>query len=113
MKPSLAIVAILSLTLAASAEELAQPDVKVIENSIGMKLVLVPAGEFLMGRAEAREELRKTFPQYGKSRDGLDRLELADEVPQHKVRITKAFYLGQHEVTVGKFRRLVFSGFVP
>ena len=113
MKLPLAFVAILYLAVAASAEELAKPDVKAIANSIGMKLVLVPAGEFQMGRAETREELRKTFPQYGKSRDGANRLELADEVPQHKVRITKAFYLGQNEVTVGQFRRFVDSGYRP
>jgi formylglycine-generating enzyme required for sulfatase activity len=113
MKLPLAFVMILCLAVAASAEEPAKPDVKVIENSIGMKLVLVPAGEFQMGRAETREELRKIFPQYGKERTGADRLELADELPQHKVRITRAFYLGQHEVTVGQFRRFVDSGYRP
>ncbi|WP_231502219.1 formylglycine-generating enzyme family protein [Paracidovorax avenae] len=32
---------------------------------------------------------------------------LADEAPVHTVRITRAFYLGQTEVTVGQFRRFV------
>jgi formylglycine-generating enzyme required for sulfatase activity len=59
-------------------------------NSIGMKMVLIPAGEFTMG-----------------SSDGD-----SDEKPPHKVRITKPFYLGQYEVTVGQFRQFVNeSGF--
>jgi formylglycine-generating enzyme required for sulfatase activity len=88
-------------------------ELKVIENSLGMRLVLIPAGDFLMGRGETSEQLKQTFPQYGKSRDGNDRLELADELPQHKVRITRPFYLGQYEVTVGQFRQFVESGYQP
>jgi formylglycine-generating enzyme required for sulfatase activity len=57
-----------------------------IANSIGMKLVLIPAGEFTMG--SPREE---------KDRH-------ADEGPTHPVRISKAFYLGVHEVTQKQFR---------
>ena len=30
-----------------------------------------------------------------------------DEKPQHRVRITRPFYLGVHEVTRGQFRRFV------
>ena len=41
-------------------------------------------------------------------------LKLADEGPVHRVRITRAFWLGQHEVTVGQFRRFIeASGHVP
>ena len=41
-------------------------------------------------------------------------MELVDEAPVHKVRITRPFYLGQHEVTVGQFRRFVeASGYQP
>ena len=31
----------------------------------------------------------------------------ADEKPAHRVRITRGFYLGKYEVTVGQFRRFV------
>jgi hypothetical protein len=58
-------------------------------NSIGTKLKLIPAGEFLMGSPES-------------DKDALDH-----EKPQHRVRITKPFYLGMHQVTVGQLRRFV------
>ena len=61
----------------------------IITNSIGMKLVLIPAGEFLMGSPDS-------------DKDAAD-----DEKPQHRVRITRPFYLGATEVTVGQFRRFV------
>ena len=54
---------------------------KLITNSIGMKLVLIPAGEFLMGS-----------PDDDKDAD-------IDEKPRHQVRITRPFYLGATEVT--------------
>jgi formylglycine-generating enzyme required for sulfatase activity len=56
-------------------------------NSIGMKLVLVPAGEFRMGSAKG---------EAGRSGDEK----------QHLVRITP-FYLGVTEITVGQFRQFV------
>lgn len=53
-----------------------------------MKLVRIEPGEFQMGSPAAEE---------GRS----------DDEPQHRVRITRPFYLGQCEVTVGQFRRFV------
>ena len=83
---------------------------QVIENSLGMKFVRVPAGEFLMGSEESPESLARAYPQYERSRF----VKLGDEAPVHRVRITRAFLLGQHEVTVGQFRRfLAESGYVP
>lgn len=101
------------LAALANASEPVRSEPTVITNSIGMKLVLIPAGEFLMGTRESPRELQQTFPQYGKDRYGQDRLELADERPQHQVHISKSFYLGQHEITVGQFRRFVESGYTP
>lgn len=81
-----------------------------IANSLGMKFVLVPAGEFLMGSDESPEALAKAYPQYGRERFA----QLGDEAPVHKVRITRPFYLGQYEVTVGQFKRfLAASGYAP
>ena len=58
-----------------------------ITNSIGIKLVLIRAGNFRMGSPESDKD----------ARDG--------ESPQHRVRITKPFYLGKFEVTRGDFRK--------
>jgi len=63
-----------------------------ITNSIGMKLVLIPAGEFLMGSPDSDKEARD------------------DEKPQHRVRITRPFYLGVTEVTQGQYRAVTGQG---
>jgi len=76
---------------------------RIVTNSLGMTLVEVPAGEFLMGNADAPEKLAKAFPAIEKRR--ID--ELADEVPLHKVRITKPFFMGAHEVTIAQFKKFV------
>jgi sulfatase modifying factor 1 len=79
-------------------------------NSLGMAFVKLPAGEFLMGSDEAPESLARAYPQLPAARFA----ELDDEGPVHRVRITRAFWMGQHEVTVGQFRRFVeASGYLP
>jgi len=62
---------------------------KLVTNSIGMQLVGIEPGEFLMGSPE--------------SDTGAD----SDEKPQHRVRITKAFSLGIHEVTQGQYQAVM------
>src|SRR5262249_38059964 len=61
---------------------------KQITNSIGMKLVLIPAGKFTMG-SPAGEKKRA-----------------AGEGPQHEVEITKPFYLGVYEVTQEEYEKV-------
>jgi sulfatase modifying factor 1 len=60
-----------------------------ITNTLGMKLVLIPQGEYVMGAPEG------------------DDLARSDEKPRHRVVISRDFYLGAHEVTVGQFRAFV------
>jgi sulfatase modifying factor 1 len=76
---------------------------RTLTNSIAMTLVEIPLGEFLMGNSDAPEKLAKAFPAIEKRR--ID--ELADEVPVHKVRITKPLYMGAHEVTIAQFKKFV------
>ena len=87
-----------------------EPPAKTAENSLGMPFVLVPAGSFLMGSDEAADSLAKAYPDVPAERFS----QLSDEAPVHRVIISKAFWLGRTEVTVGQFRRfLAASGYVP
>jgi formylglycine-generating enzyme required for sulfatase activity len=62
---------------------------KEIENSIGMKLKLIPKGDFMMGSPK----------------DEKDRSE--DEGPQHRVWITKPFYMGVYTVTQKQYEKVM------
>jgi formylglycine-generating enzyme len=71
-----------------------------IVDSIGIKLVYIPPGEFAMGSGESEVAVRKAFRLAGD-------VDLSGEFPQRKVRIAKGFYLGAFHVTVGQFRQFV------
>ncbi len=73
-----------------------------ITNGIGMKLVLVPAGEFMMGSSQ--EEIKIWNDWFRRQGNGMN---VDNEGPQHRVRITRPFYLGVCHVTVGQFRKFV------
>jgi formylglycine-generating enzyme required for sulfatase activity len=60
-----------------------------IVNSIGMILVAIPAGEFLMGAPDSDDLAQK------------------DEKPRHRVRLSQSFFLGEREITVAQFRAFV------
>lgn len=62
-----------------------------ITNSLGMKLKLIPAGEFLMGSPNSDGNVS------------------ADEQPEHRVRITEPFYLGVTEVTQRQWKAVMKS----
>ena len=108
-RPALLLCLLLAVS-AATAEVPGSALPKQAENVLGMKFVLIPEGDFMMGSEESPDSLAQAFPQYDRKRFE----QLGDEAPVHKVRITRAFYLGQHEVTVGQFRRfLQASGYTP
>jgi formylglycine-generating enzyme required for sulfatase activity/tRNA A-37 threonylcarbamoyl transferase component Bud32 len=72
-------------------------------NSLGMTLVRIEPGEFLMGSTKQQiDMLLKQFPDAKRER-------IDAEQPQHPVKITRPFYLAAHQVTVGQFRRFIES----
>jgi|688.fasta_scaffold06594_17 formylglycine-generating enzyme required for sulfatase activity len=62
---------------------------KEITNSIGMKLVLIPKGTFMMGSPESEE--------------GRDK----NDETQHEVTISKDYYLGVYEVTQAQYEKMM------
>jgi formylglycine-generating enzyme required for sulfatase activity len=79
---------LLASCLIAHGSARGQDAAKEITNSIGMKLVPIPAGKFLMGSPTSEAE-----------RDAGE--------DQHEVAITRPFYLGVHTVTQGQFEKVM------
>jgi formylglycine-generating enzyme required for sulfatase activity len=71
-------------------------------NSIGMKLALIPPGEFTMGSTP--EEIAKVMAQ---APDKWQRSRIASEAPQHRVNISRSFYLGVYPVTQGQYQQVM------
>jgi len=70
-------------------------------NSLDITMVRIPAGSFVMGSSDidiawAMATLAQEQP-----------VNLENELPFHKVRISRPFFIGATEVTVGQFRRFV------
>jgi len=64
-----------------------------------IELVLVPAGEFRMGCEVSAEETARLH--------GGDPDAYTDELPQHRVRLTKPCYMGKYELTQGQWRAVM------
>lgn len=73
-------------------------------NSIGMKFVLIPPGEFTMGSsaAEIKVALKAAYPTATHWHDCI-----RSEAPQHKVILTQPIYLGIHEVTQAEYEKVM------
>lgn len=72
-------------------------------NTIGMKLAVIPAGEFFMGSTPLQiHQVRRGDLSFRKDWE-------REEQPQHHVQISRPFLLGAHEVTRGQFREFVRS----
>ena len=78
----------------ASAGEKEKP--KAFTNSAGMKLVSIPAGEFMMGSNESAAEIAKLSD----SKQAPFR-----ELLPHAVRLTRGFYMSTTEVTQDQFTK--------
>ncbi|MFV0442388.1 MAG: SUMF1/EgtB/PvdO family nonheme iron enzyme [Planctomycetaceae bacterium] len=74
----------------ARADAAREESAELLDNSVGMQLRRIPAGEFVMGVMDL-------------GNDG----ETLEGAPPHKVRISRMFYLSTHEVTRGQFRQVL------
>jgi formylglycine-generating enzyme required for sulfatase activity len=72
-------------------------------NSIGMKLALIPPGEFEMGTPKELIEAEMKVPNL----DVLYKNRLPSEGPRHRVRITKPYWLGAMEVTQEEYQHVM------
>lgn len=63
--------------------------IKTFVNSVGGKMMLIPAGSFLMGSSDSDSDVN------------------AREKPQHRVSLSRDFYMAAHEITVEQFRHFV------
>ncbi len=73
---------------------------KPFTNSIGMKLVYIRPGEFMMGSRDSAAAVAS------KTRN-RDRKYFLEEHPQHRVEITRGFYMGTTEVTKAQYRAIM------
>jgi len=100
----------------------AAPPGKAVTNSLGMKLISIPAGEFVMGAPErevsklkedlekelSKEEDETTEQQAARVRNLETQWEvLASETHRRRVVLTRPFFLGAYEVTQKEFSSLM------
>ena len=74
---------------------------KPLTNSIGMTLVQIEAGTFIMGQDGPAVSGNGNMATHHAEFGAAD----WDEKPAHRVGITRPFYMGSTEVTLGQFRR--------
>jgi formylglycine-generating enzyme required for sulfatase activity len=70
-------------------------------NGVSFKMVRIPAGEFMMGSSLSPEEVERRYGGKAEWYKG--------EHPQHRVRISRAFWMGQTEVTQGLWKAVMGS----
>ncbi len=71
---------------------------RVMTNTLGMKLVRIPAGTYQMGASS--EEISQQF-------GGKVPKEVMHQTPKHPVTLTRPFWIGMHEVSVAQFRAFI------
>jgi formylglycine-generating enzyme required for sulfatase activity len=76
-------------------------------NSIGMKLVLVPPGEFDMGSTPEEVAWALEYAKQNKITDKWYLGNVPSEAPRHRVKITKPFYLAVYQTTQGEYGKVM------
>jgi formylglycine-generating enzyme required for sulfatase activity len=72
-------------------------------NSVGMKMILIPPGEFLMGSTDEQVRTAESIANATGGSHLMGRVRSAER-PLHRVVITKPFWMGATEVTIGQFK---------
>jgi formylglycine-generating enzyme required for sulfatase activity len=78
-----------------------EKEITYYKNSIGMEMGLIRAGEFMMGGDESPEQVAL------KCGVQSDEDLFQAEQPQHRVRITRPFYMGKYLVTQSQWRTVM------
>jgi formylglycine-generating enzyme required for sulfatase activity len=86
-------------------KETKETPAKPLTNSIGMKLVLIPDGEFLMGSSKDEREAVVSASGFGDTY----RRDVEAEGPRHKVKISRPFHLGVYTVTQAQYKKVMGS----
>ena len=68
----------------------------------GMKLTLIPVGEFDMGSHQSKEELVTLFAKWNAKAEYFNA-----QFPRHRVMISQPFYMGVHEVTQAEYENVM------
>ncbi len=101
MKKYCILIAVIAPLLIPRPGSWAAEEVRFAESQ-GIKLIVIPSGEFSMGSSEADFVLlRELYP--GTS----ENLAASLEQPAHRVKITNLAAMSAHEITVGQFRKFV------
>ena len=87
--------------LKALIDETSNKSIESFTNSLGMRMVRIPEGSFVMGSSEADIAWAMTVLARGQP------LSLENEYPFHKVRISKPFFMDATPVTVEQFQAFV------
>jgi formylglycine-generating enzyme required for sulfatase activity len=84
----------------------ATAQLKTYTNSIGMEFVLIPAGSFMMGTPYPNCPKDDPFTETNEYEECREKVS-SDETPQHKVTISKPFYMGKYEVTQEEWYKIM------
>jgi len=110
LRPLAGVLAALCLAVASPV----QAQLKETTNRIGITMVSIPAGSFLMGSCKVTSDMveenkKRAFlgqPALSANCAGSDPDASDEEAPQHRVQLS-AFQLGKTEVTLGQFKQFI------